>query len=211
MADDIAEIKTNLGIDPLKTFDVPEEVYDIYASTIATRGKEAHESWTKTFKSYAGEYPDAHGELTRRINNDLPRDWQELLPKYEAGAAAVGGRKYSEHVLNALAGSFPELIGGSADLTSSNYTRVLGAEDFQPPELGIGSYAGSYIRYGVREHAMGAIMNGLSAYGGFIPFAGTFLNFVSCFSIGAQIISADSTRSLTLRVLCAFQPFLDIK
>lgn len=64
-------------------------------------------------------------------------------------------------------------------MTSSNYTRVKDANDFQPPETGLGSYNGKYIRYGVREHAMGAIMNGLSAYGGFIPIAGTFLNFVS--------------------------------
>jgi transketolase len=97
---------------------------------------------------------------------------------YAAGDAAVGGRKYSEVILNALAPSLPELFGGSADLTSSNYTRVKNAEDFQAPSTGRGSYRGKYIRYGVREHAMGAIMNGISAYGLFIPFAGTFLNFV---------------------------------
>lgn len=78
-------------------------------------------------------------------------------------------------MLSAIHDTLPELFGGSADLTGSNLTRVKNAVDFQPPNTKLGTYAGRYFRYGVREHGMGAIMNGLAAYGGIIPFGGTFL------------------------------------
>jgi len=94
---------------------------------------------------------------------------------YKPTDSAVASRKLSETVLTALTPQLPELIGGSADLTGSNLTKVPKSVDFQPPSTGLGDYKGIYIRYGVREHAMGAIMNGLAAYGGIIPFGGTFL------------------------------------
>lgn len=85
----------------------------------------------------------------------------------------------------------PEMIGGSADLTGSNLTRVKDTVDFQPPSTGLGDWSGRYIRYGVREHAMAGIMNGLAAYGTIIPFGGTFLNFVS-YAAGSVRLSAVS-------------------
>ena len=91
------------------------------------------------------------------------------------GRGIAEQRKLSEIALTALAPAIPELVGGSADLTGSNLTKVKGAKDFQHPSTGLGDYTGTYIRYGVREHAMGAIANGLNAYGGIIPFIGTFL------------------------------------
>lgn len=94
---------------------------------------------------------------------------------YKPTDSAVASRKLSETVLTAITAKLPELIGGSADLTGSNLTKVPKSVDFQPPSTGLGDYKGIYIRYGVREHAMGAIMNGLAAYGGIIPFGGTFL------------------------------------
>ncbi len=97
------------------------------------------------------------------------------MPLYTPNDKAVASRKYSEIVLQAISAELPELMGGSADLTGSNLTRVKEAVDFQPPSTKLGNYGGSYIRYGVREHAMGAIMNGIAAYGGIIPFGGTFL------------------------------------
>lgn len=101
--------------------------------------------------------------------------WESKLPVYKPGDPALASRKYSEVVLQAISGTLPELIGGSADLTGSNLTRVKEAVDFQPPSTKLGDYSGRYIRFGVREHGMGAIMNGLSSYGAFIPFGGTFL------------------------------------
>ncbi|KAJ1553505.1 Transketolase, partial [Nowakowskiella sp. JEL0078] len=98
--------------------------------------------------------------------------------------------KTSEIVLNAIADKLPELIGGSADLTGSNYTRWKTAVDFQPPNTGLGSYNGRYIRFGVREHGMAAVCNGIAAYGAnFIPFGATFLNFIS-YALGSVRLSA---------------------
>jgi transketolase len=94
---------------------------------------------------------------------------------YKPSDAAQASRKLSEIVLTAISPVLPDLLGGSADLTGSNLTKVKNNTDFQPPNTKLGTYAGTYIRYGVREHAMGAIANGLNAYGGIIPFIGTFL------------------------------------
>jgi transketolase len=105
----------------------------------------------------------------------LPAGWEKNLPVYKPSDPAVASRKLSEIVLTAIAPGLPELLGGSADLTGSNLTKVKGTVDFQPPSTGLGNYAGTYIRYGVREHGMGAIANGLAAYGGIIPFVATFL------------------------------------
>merc|ERR1711964_739428 len=121
-----------------------------------------------------------HGSaLKRRLTGDLPEGWEKNLPVYSPSDAAVASRKLSEIVLTKIHQAIPELVGGSADLTGSNLTRWKDAVDFQPPSLEIGDWSGRYIRYGVREHAMGAIMNGLAAYGTVIPYGGTFLNFVS--------------------------------
>lgn len=113
------------------------------------------------------------------------------MSSYKSTDPAVASRKLSETVIEALYPVLPELIGGSADLTGSNLTRAKKAVDFQPESTGLGNYAGRYIRYGVREHAMGAIMNGLAAYGDLIAFGGTFLNFVS-YAAGAVRLSAIS-------------------
>lgn len=152
-------------------------MYEQYASTLGTRGAEAHSAWDASFRALPS---GKRSELARRLGGDLPEDWEARLPTYSAeDAEELSTRKHSERVLNALAPLFPEFIGGSADLTSCVFTQTAGAVDFQAPETGLGSYAGRYLRYGVREHAMGAVMNGLAAYGGLVPFGGTFLNFVS--------------------------------
>lgn len=90
----------------------------------------------------------------------------------------MASRKYSEVLINKIADMLPEFVGGSADLTGSNLTRWKTAVDFQHPSTGLGSYDGRYIRFGVREHGMAAICNGMSAYGGIIPFGSTFFNFI---------------------------------
>ncbi|KAH8108116.1 transketolase [Cristinia sonorae] len=187
-ADDISNLKTKFGFPADQSFYVPQEVYDIY-NGIAARGAEQEKAWEALLASYGEKYPKEHAELTRRISGKLPEGWEKSLPVYKPTDAAQASRKLSEIVLTALTPVIPELVVGSADLTGSNLTRVKGVEDFQPPSTGLGSYKGTYLRYGVREHGMGAIANGLHAYGGIVPIVATFLNFVS-YAAGAVRLSA---------------------
>ncbi|KAI0287907.1 transketolase [Russula brevipes] len=187
-ADDIASLKTKVGFNPDTTFHVPNEVYSAWA-VVGNRGSTLEAQWDSLLSSYAQTYPTEHAELTRRISGQLPEGWEKRLPVYKATDPAQASRKLSEIILTAVTPALPELLGGSADLTGSNLTRVKSQVDFQHESTGLGSYKGSYIRYGVREHAMGAIANGIAAYGGIIPFVGTFLNFVS-YAAGAVRLSA---------------------
>jgi len=179
-ADDCAQVKKAFGFDPEQSFVVPQEVYDMYHKH-AAEGAAKEQEWNKLFEKYGQEYKDEHADLLRRLSGKLPEGWQKKLPTYKPGDSAVASRKLSEAVLEAIHEVVPDLIGGSADLTGSNNTRWKNAVDFQPPSLGLGdaNYAGRYIRFGVREHGMAGIMNGIAAYGTLIPFGGTFLNFVS--------------------------------
>ncbi|KAF8475902.1 Transketolase, thiamine diphosphate binding domain-containing protein [Kalaharituber pfeilii] len=187
-ADDAQHVKARFGFDPNKSFDVPQEVYDLYGKT-AARGAVAEEAWNQLFEKYKADYPEEHADLARRLAGKLPEGWQKVLPEYKPSDPAIASRKLSETVITKLAGVLPELVGGSADLTGSNLTRWKDAVDFQPPSINLGDWSGRYIRYGVREHGMGAIMNGLAAYGTIIPFSGTFLNFVS-YAAGSVRLSA---------------------
>ncbi|KAJ7098116.1 Transketolase, thiamine diphosphate binding domain-containing protein [Mycena belliarum] len=187
-ADDIAALKTKFGFSPNEKFHVPKETYDAYAEA-AKRGATSEASWNALLASYGEKYPTEHAELSRRMAGKLPEGWEKSLPVYKASDSAQASRKLSEIVLTALSPVIPDLMGGSADLTGSNLTKVKGSTDFQPSSTNLGTYAGTYIRYGVREHAMGAIANGLAAYGGIVPFVATFLNFVS-YAAGAVRLSA---------------------
>jgi transketolase len=187
-ADDIKQLKTKFGFDPEQSFVVPQQVYDMYNQT-ASRGAAAEAEWNQLLQKYAEAYPTEHADLARRLKGELPEGWEKNLPVYSPSDAAVASRKLSEVVLTKVEAAIPELVGGSADLTGSNLTRWKGAVDFQAPSTSLGDYSGRYIRYGVREHAMGAIMNGLAAYGTIIPYGGTFLNFVS-YAAGAVRLSA---------------------
>ncbi len=187
--EDVAQLKRKWGFDPAKSFDVPEEVYRYYRG-VAAAGAEAESLWQDNFARYSKKYPELAAEYARRQAGKLPKGWEEVLPAYTAADPKVATRKLSGDAIAAIVAKVPEVIGGSADLTPSNNTRWAAARDFQPASSGLGDYSGRYIRYGVREHAMGAIMNGLSAYGlNFRPFAGTFLNFVS-YAAGAVRLSA---------------------
>ncbi|KAK4203270.1 putative transketolase : dihydroxyacetone synthase [Triangularia verruculosa] len=187
-ADDIKQLKERFGFDPARSFDVLPEVYE-HCHKAAAAGAAAEEEWNKVFEKYSKEYSGEAADLTRRLKGDLPEGWEKNLPVYTPSDAAVASRKLSEIVINKIFDAVPELVGGSADLTGSNLTRSKGSIDFQPPATGLGTYDGRYIRYGVREHGMGAIMNGLAAYGTIIPYGGTFLNFVS-YAAGAVRLSA---------------------
>ncbi|KAF1958002.1 transketolase [Byssothecium circinans] len=187
-ADDIKQVKEKFGFDPEKTFVVPQEVTEQYHKH-AAEGAAAEQEWNKLFEKYGKEHKDLHADLARRLTRNLPEGWQNKLPTYKPTDPAIASRKLSESVLEAIYETVPELLSGSADLTGSNNTRWKKAVDFQPPNLGIGDWSGRYLRYGVREHAMAAIMNGLSAYGTLIPAGGTFLNFVS-YAAGAVRLSS---------------------
>jgi transketolase len=189
-ADDIVNIKTKFGFDPEQKFVIPQQVYDDYAKT-AKAGAALEVQWNDLLAKYVQEYPEEGAELVRRIKGELPKDWEKKLPVYTTADPAIASRKLSETVISNIHDAIPELIGGSADLTGSNLTRWKQAIDFQPPTTGLGDYSGRYIRFGVREHGMGAIMNGISGYGGFIPYGGTFLNFVS-YAAGALRLAAIS-------------------
>lgn len=193
-ADDIVSLKTKFGFAPDQSFQVPQAAYDYYAE-FGKRGAALETEWNSLLASYGQKYPNEHAELTRRISGELPAGWEKALPIYKPTDAAVASRKLSEIALTKLAPVIPDLLGGSADLTGSNLTKVKGSVDFQPPNTGLGTYAGTYIRYGVREHAMGAIANGLAAYGGIIPYVATFLNFVS-YASGAVRLSALSNHQV---------------
>lgn len=176
--DDIAQLKQKFGFNPDEKFVVPDDVRAAYKS-YAEQGAAKRAEWEKMFEEYGRKYEDEHKEICRRIAHKLPENWDQVLPRYEPSDKPMATRKLSELTITKLASVLPEMLGGSADLTGSNLTRWSDATDFQNPSLEIGKYSGRYIRYGVREHAMGAIMNGLCAYGMHIPTAGTFLNFVT--------------------------------
>ncbi|KAK7943741.1 transketolase [Apiospora aurea] len=187
-ADDIKQLKQKFGFNPEQSFAVPQEVYDLY-NKHAAEGAAAEEEWNKMFAKYGEKHQAKHADLVRRQKGELPEGWEKNLPTYTPSDSAVASRKLSEIVLQKIHEVLPELVGGSADLTGSNLTRWKEAVDFQPPATGLGDYSGRYIRYGVREHGMGAIMNGLAAYGTIVPYGGTFLNFVS-YAAGAVRLSA---------------------
>ncbi|KAK2764442.1 Transketolase [Arachnomyces sp. PD_36] len=187
-ADDCQSVKSLFGFDPEQSFVVPQSVYDLYGKH-ASEGAAKEQEWNNLFQKYASEFPTEHADLARRLSGKLPEGWEKALPTYTPSDPAVASRKLSEAVLEKVHSVVPELLSGSADLTGSNNTRWKDAVDFQPPSLGIGDWSGRYIRYGVREHAMAGIMNGISAYGTLIPAGGTFLNFVS-YAAGAVRLSA---------------------
>ncbi|CCM02873.1 uncharacterized protein FIBRA_04987 [Fibroporia radiculosa] len=187
-ADDIQALKTKFGLPADQSFYVPTETYKVYGE-IAIRGAALEKKWDALLASYGQKYPKEYAELTRRIAGKLPDGWEKSLPTYTASDAAQASRKLSEIVLTAITPVLPELMGGSADLTGSNLTRTKAMVDFQPESTGLGNYKGTYIRFGVREHGMGAIANGMHAYGGVTPFVATFMNFVS-YAAGAVRLSA---------------------
>jgi len=187
-SDDAKQIKEKFGFNGDESFVVPQKVYELYGKH-ADEGAAAEAEWNKLFEKYGQEHKAEHAEFARRFSGKLAEGWEKKLPTYKPSDSAIASRKLSEAVLEALHNELPELFGGSADLTGSNNTRWKNAVDFQPPETGLGDRKGRYFRYGVREHGMAGIMNGLHAYGGLIPFGGTFLNFVS-YAAGSVRLSA---------------------
>ncbi|MBW3665588.1 MAG: transketolase [Actinobacteria bacterium] len=151
-------------------FTVPDDVYDHWRTLVSDRAI-AHGRWEQTLERYREVDPAAVERFERQIAGDLPEGWSDELPGFEAGDG-IATRKALGQVLNAVAPDVPELVGGSADLAPSTYTTIEGAGD-----VAAGQWDGRNFHFGVREHAMGAVLNGMAAHGGFRVFGATFLVF----------------------------------
>ncbi len=167
---EIKLIKQKYGWDPAKSFYVPEEVL-AYMRKAVEKGARAEKAWNRLFENYAKAYPELAGQFRDAAAGKLPVKLDEILPKFEAGSS-IATRVASGKVLDALMPKLPLVLGGSADLTPSNNTRFAGVKDFQK-----NARDGRYIRYGVREHAMAAIMNGISVSGLLRAYGATFMVF----------------------------------
>ncbi|MEN3539019.1 transketolase [Microbispora sp. ZYX-F-249] len=178
-ADEVAATKRVLGMDPDKSFVVPADVLD-HARDVVARGRALRAEWDKGYQSWREANPE-RAELFDRISKrKLPEGWDKALPSFEIGSQ-VATRKASGEVLSALAPVLPELWGGSADLAESNNTTMKGEPSFIPDEYQTkefpGNRYGRTLHFGIREHGMGAILNGIALHNGTRPYGGTFLVF----------------------------------
>ena len=184
--EEVKKTKRNLGWPEDKTFYIPDEALKHFRSSLE-RGKTLQDGWNRRFAAYEKQYPELAAEVRRRCAGELPKDWDKRLPQFPADEKGMATRKASEAVLQEIAKTVPELVGGSGDLDPSTFTWLKEDGDFESPQrprdgvdgtVGGGwGYGGRNIHFGVREHAMGAAVNGLVYHGGFIPFGATFLVF----------------------------------
>ena len=163
--------KKNYGWPEDAKFLVPEGVREHFRDGIGKRGPDLHSKWNRLFEKYEQQYPDLAGQLDCMRHRALPDGWNHNLPTFSADAKGVATRESSGKVLNVLSQNVPWLVGGSADLATSNKTTLKEGGDFKA-----GNYSGRNLHFGVREHAMGASLNGMSL-SGIRPFGGTFFNF----------------------------------
>jgi transketolase len=171
-ADEIVATKQALGWPrPNASFFVPDEALANWRAA-KERGAAAREAWQRNMDSYTMANPALAKELRRRLAGELPAGWEKVVPSFTKENGSVASRAASNTVLNALAPILPELVGGSADLTPSNGTAVKTWRSFAP-----GDHGARYMHYGIREHGMGSIMNGMALHKGLVPFGGTFLIF----------------------------------
>ena len=168
-ADEVRLVKEAYGWDPDAQFLVPDKARELFRRAIPA-GEAIAEAWHETFVAYEKAFPDLASEFRRRLDGRLADGWDAGLKTYALGEE-VATRNASQEAIQALAGPVPELFGGAADLSESNLTDVKGGGEFQAEE------PGRNIRFGVREHAMGGVANGIAYHGGFIPYVGTFLTF----------------------------------
>ena len=187
--EEVAATKVVLGIDPTKSFEVTDEVI-AHTRNVVSRGKAAHEKWNELFANWEKVNPENAKLLERLVSGKLPEGYESAIPKFEVGKE-VATRKASGDVINAIAGVVPEFWGGSADLGESNLTTIEHGKSFLPADSSMpdASPAGRILHFGIREFAMGAILNGMALGGLTRPFGGTFLVF-SDFMRGAVRLAA---------------------
>ncbi|NRF27635.1 transketolase, partial [Vibrio coralliilyticus] len=173
-ADEIAATRKALGWEH-GPFEIPADVYAEWDAKEAGAAKEA--AWNAKFDAYAAAYPAEAAELKRRLNGELPAQWEEkatqIIADLQANPANIASRKASQNALEAFGQMLPEFLGGSADLAPSNLTMWSGSKSVSAEDA-----SGNYIHYGVREFGMTAIMNGIALHGGFVPYGATFLMFM---------------------------------
>ena len=184
--EDVKKTKQNLGWPVEPDFLVPEPALT-HLRLALERGQRAQAEWNSRLDGYASAYPDLSAELRGRLRSELPQGWDADIPVFPADAKGMATRVAGGKVMNAFAAKLPSLTGGSADLDPSTHTALKDLGDFNPParagadtegsDGGGWSRAGRNVHFGVREHAMGAIVNGLAAHGGFLPYGSTFLIF----------------------------------
>jgi transketolase len=178
--DEVAATKRILGFDPGDTFAVEEKVL-AHARAVLDRGKQAHAAWREQYDKWAAANPERKALHDRLATRTLPAGWTDALPQFPADPKGIATRAASGKVLNALAPVLPELWGGSADLAESNNTTMKGEPSFVPAEHATkefpGNEYGRTLHFGIREHGMGAILNGIALHGGTRPYGGTFLVF----------------------------------
>ncbi|MEH1129318.1 transketolase [Micromonospora sp. CPCC 206061] len=178
--DEVAATKKLLGFDPEQSFAVDDKVL-AHAREVVDRGRAAHAEWQKKFDAWATANPERKALYDRMATRSLPEGWTEALPEFPADAKGIATRAASGKVLDALAPVLPELWGGSADLAESNNTTMKGEPSFVPTEHATkefpGNEYGRTLHFGIREHGMGSILNGIVLHGGTRPYGGTFLVF----------------------------------
>ena len=188
--EELKAAKENLGWPVEPRFLIPGDVMEFYREAVE-RGREQEDEWMQRFDAYKQVFPELGAELQRRLDGELPEGWDSNLPTFPVDVKGMATRSSSGKVLNALSAKLPELIGGSADLTPSNNTKFEEAGDFQKDNPG-----GRYLRFGVREHGMGAALNGLNLFGGLIAYGGTFLIFSDYMKPAIRIAAISSVGSI---------------
>jgi transketolase len=169
--EEVKLVKKNLGFDPDQSFVVPDEVLQFYRG-VGKKGSIKEEEWNNLYKAYAKAFPELAAEYELLSSGKLPQGWQDKLPVFKAADGKVATRKASGKTLNAIADNLPLLIGGSADLSPSTDTFL-----DKYPSFDVGQRDGRNFHFGVREHAMGSILNGMAITKGIIPYGATFLIF----------------------------------
>ncbi|MGY5538051.1 transketolase [Vibrio brasiliensis] len=173
-ADEIAATRKELGWEH-GPFEIPQDVYAQWDAKETGAAKEA--AWNEKFAAYEAAYPELAAEFKRRVNGELPAEWEEkanaIIADLQANPANIASRKASQNALEAFGAMLPEFLGGSADLAPSNLTMWSGSKSVSADDA-----SGNYIHYGVREFGMTAIMNGIALHGGFVPYGATFLMFM---------------------------------
>ena len=169
--DELALAKRTLGWEWTESFHVPDDAL-AHWRTAKDRGEATQDAWRRKLIAYAQAFPTEAKEFGRRMHGDLPAGWEASLPVFDQANGNIASRAASGVILNAVAPQIPELMGGSADLSGSNLTTIKSASAFTADSPG-----GRNFYFGIREHAMGAVMNGMALHGGLIPYGGTFLVF----------------------------------
>lgn len=203
--EEVKATKRALGFPVESTFLVPPDVLRAFRAALV-RGSELEKNWKTKLTAYARDFPNLADEIMRRFAGELPADFADALPSFAHDKKGMATRKASEGVMQALSRSVPEFIGGSGDLDPSTYTWLKEAGDFEAPDAQLAGaqglvggklgYAGRNIHFGVREHAMGAAVNGMAYHGGLLPFAATFLVFSDYMRASIRLSAIAGLRSV---------------